>query len=980
MPAPSQLFDFVNELQKRISGDLRTDEMSRILYSTDASIYQELPHGVLIPKTTDDVQAAVELAAKYHVPILARTAGSSLAGQAVNAALVIDFTRHLDQILDVNVKERQVRVQPGVVFDQMNAHLRQHGLQFGPDPASGNRAGLGGIVSNNSTGSHSIKYGMAADHVLGATIILNDGSTANLAPLTPVGLERALKQNGRFPQILQQLTKLTNNPTNQDIIRTHTPRHWRRCGGYNVDRLIDGNGRISYYQQPDPRFNVAKLFCGAEGTLGVLTDITLNLVPVPTMTGLAILQFDDLHAALTAVPIILETDPSAVELLDNRQLTLCRNVPDYARLLPTFIEGNPFCLLITEFCGEREAELRHKIDQMQQHIKQQGVNTTGVVPLLDPKRQANVWKVRKGGLGLLMSMKGDYKPLPFIEDSAVPVEHLDEYVTKLEQFCADLGTEMAYYAHASAGCLHIRPIIDAKKAAEVAKLPQIAEFAVDLLRGYGGAWSSEHGDGRSRSWLNEQFFGPDLYGIYKQVKNIFDPENLFNPGNIVNAGSMTNNLRYGDSYDVIPLTSKLSFHTDQGFDRAVEMCNGAGVCRKLDSGAMCPSFMATREEMHSTRGRANALRAVLDGRLPATDFTGKHLYEAMALCVSCKACKSECPSSVNMARIKTEFLAHYYDANGLPLRNRLFANIGPLSKLGSGPLAPVTNWSLKNGLMRQALHRFLGISHERKLPSFARVPFTVWYKNRSRVGAVCKPPPQQVILAADTYHTYNYPEVAIAATEVLEAAGFQVAVAAVTEYGRPAFSKGMVDQARRTAREVLDAFSPYADKSLPIIFLEPSDLSMLIDDYEALLPDDERLPNIAQHCTSFEQFIAQQADAGTLNLTLTDAKRHIVLHGHCHQKALIGTAPAHRMLTLPPNYTLEELDTSCCGMAGSFGYEDEHYNISRQMAELKLWPGVRTATADTLIVAAGVSCRQQIKHGTERQALHPAEVLRMALV
>ncbi|MFQ5435861.1 MAG: FAD-binding and (Fe-S)-binding domain-containing protein, partial [Anaerolineae bacterium] len=637
-----EMFDFANELQKRISGELHTDEISRILYSTDASIYQVMPHGVLIPKTMDDVQAAVELAAQYRVPLLARTAGSSLAGQAVNAALVVDFTRHLDQILELNVAERWVRVQPGVVLDRMNAYLRPHSLQFGPDPASGNRAAMGGIVSNNSTGSHSIRYGMTADHVAEANVILNDGSVAGLAPFTPNELQTTLKQNGRFPHILRQLTHLTQNPTNQDIIRTHTPRHWRRCGGYNLDRLIPGNGRISTHHTPDPRFNVAKLFCGAEGTLGILTDITLNLVPVPTMTGLAILQFDDLHAALTAVPTILETDPSAVELLDNRQLTLCRSVPKYARLLPTFIDGHPFCLLITEFYGESEAELRYKIDRLQQHIKQQGVNITGIVPLLDPKRQKNVWAVRKGGLGLLMSMKGDYKPLPFIEDSAVPVAHLDEYVTRLEQFCADLGTEMAYYAHASAGCLHIRPIINTKKAAEIAKLPQIAEFAVDLLRGYGGAWSSEHGDGRSRSWLNKQFFGPQLYDLYRQVKHIFDPDNLFNPGNIVDAGPMTKNLRYGDGYEVIPLTTKLSFHTDQGFDRAIEMCNGAGVCRKLAGGAMCPSFMATREEAHSTRGRANALRAVLDGRLPATDLTGPRLYEIMELCVSCKACKSEC--------------------------------------------------------------------------------------------------------------------------------------------------------------------------------------------------------------------------------------------------------------------------------------------------------------------------------------------------
>ncbi|VAW32700.1 Fe-S protein, homolog of lactate dehydrogenase SO1521, partial [hydrothermal vent metagenome] len=683
------LFDFLNELGKRISGELRTDEYSRILYSTDASIYQVKPHGVLLPQTVDDVQAAVSLAAKYRVPLLPRTGGSSLAGQAVNTALVIDFTRHLDKMLEVNREERWVRVQPGVVLDALNIHLRPHGLQFGPDPASSNRAAMGGIVSNNSTGSHSIMVGMTADHVLEMSVILSDGTMAQFGPLDTAVLPQHSQRSGLEGEIYRQMVALTQNPANQEIIQSGTPRHWRRCGGYNLDRLIlTENGRPTFHWPQDTRFNLAKLICGAEGGLGVITELKLNLVPLPMHTALAIVHFDSLPEALTAVPLILETEPSAVEVLDNLGLTLCRDVPEYARLLAGFIEGTPNCVLITEFYGENEAELVGKIDRLQQHLKQQMVNVTSITRATTSQQQADVWKVRKVGLGLLMSIKGDHKPIPFIEDAAVPVEHLNEYVSKVEQFCHDIGTKVAYYAHASAGCLHIRPLINTKKAAEVAKLPAITDFSVDLLRGYGGSFSSEHGDGRARSWLNEKFFGPDLYRLYQEVKQIFDPHTILNPGTIVNAGPMTENLRFGDSYQLIPITPHLDFSSDQGFDRAVEMCNGAGICRKLTTGTMCPSFMVTREEAHTTRGRANALRAAMSGQLPRSEFSSERMYQIMALCVSCKACKSECPSSVDMAKIKTEFLAQYHDVHGVPLRDRLFANITPLSRLGSGLMAP----------------------------------------------------------------------------------------------------------------------------------------------------------------------------------------------------------------------------------------------------------------------------------------------------
>lgn len=984
MSKPTQLYDFLAELKQRVHGDLRTDEFSRTLYSTDASIYQVKPHGVLIPRTLDDVQAAVELAAQYRVPLLPRTAGSSLAGQAVNEALVIDFTRHLDQVLEVNQEESWVRVQPGIVLDELNLHLRPYGLQFGPDPASSNRAAIGGIVSNNSTGAHSILYGMTADHVLEMNVVLSDGTTTHFGPLSATELVQRQRRSGREGAIYQQTAALALNEENQALIQNSTPRHWRRCGGYNLDRLLPTKGNLSFRWPVDGRFNLAKLVCGAEGTLAVITEIKLNLVPIPKTTALAIVHFDSLRQALTAVPLMLETNPSAIELLDNLGLTLCREVPEYARLLHTFIDGTPNCVLITEFYGESETEVRHKVTQFEEHLRKQGAGETAVTTAYDRAKQSNVWKVRKVGLGLLMSIKGDHKPIPFIEDAAVPPEHLAEYITKVEDFCHSIGTDVAYYAHASAGCLHVRPLINAKMAAEVAKLPQITRFSVDLLRGYGGAFSSEHGDGRARSWLNEHFFGPQMYELFKQVKALFDPYHLLNPGNIVNAGPMTENLRYGADYQFIPLTPHINFseHGDTpsaGFDRAVEMCNGAGICRKKTSDTMCPSFQATREEMHSTRGRANLLRAVFTGGLPATELTGPRLYAAMDLCIECKACKAECPSSVDMAKIKFAYLAQYHSVHGVPLRTRLFAHIGSLSRFGIGPLAPIANAALQNPLIRQGMAKTLGIAPQRTLPPFARQPFMQWFAQHSPQNPQSAQHQQSpVILFIDPFTNYNYPEIGVAAVDVLEMAGFMV-TAVAGEDGRPYISKGLADQARAAARHTLHRLAPYAEKGLPIIGLEPSSLLTLRDEYLYLLPGEARVQVLAQHAYTFEEFIAAQADAGTLSLAFTDTPRHLLLHGHCHQKALVGTEPSKRSLSLPPNYTVTEVDSGCCGMAGAFGYEAEHYDISLQMAERRLLPAVRATSADTLIVAAGVSCRQQIKHGTQRRALHPAEVLRDAL-
>lgn len=977
----SNLQAFMADLAPRVAGDLRTDTYSKLLYSTDASLYQVMPYGVLIPQTMADVQATVELAAERQIPLLPRIGGSSLAGQAVNEALIIDMSKHLANIVELNPAERWVRVQPGVVLDDLNDYLKPWGLQFGPDPASSNRAGMGGLVANNSTGSHSILYGMTADHVLETKLILSDGRPAHFQPLTPDQVSQYRQRSGLEGQIYETIWQMSR--TQAETIRAKTPRHWRRCGGYNLDRFVDG---VSYQSSEifsaaemaqAGQFNLSHLMCGSEGTLGVMTEIKLNLVPRPKMTALALIHFADLRTALTATPTVLQVNPSAVELMDNLGLTMCRQVPAYARLLSSFIEGQPHSLLITEFYGDSEAELQAKLDRLRQHLQREKVGQTHIVPVIDPATQANVWSVRKAGLGLLMSVKGDYKPIPFIEDSAVPVEHLADYVAQIERFCHELGTKIVYYAHASGGCLHIRPLMNTKLATEVDKLPQISRFAVELLGQYGGTWSSEHGDGRARSWLNEPFFGRELYELYRQVKQTFDPHNIFNPGNIVAAGPMTDNLRYGPTYEVIPLTEQLDFSEDQGFHRAVEMCNGAGVCRQRSSGTMCPSFMVTQDEEHSTRGRANALRAALSGRLPASELTSQRMYEVLDLCISCKACKAECPSSVDMAKIKFEFLTHYYEQHGVTLRAKLFGDIHFLSHLSSGLPAPLVNRLLTNGLVKRLLAQSLGISRQRTLPQFANEPFTRWFKLRHQPPRDRQARPK-VVLFNDTFHTFNYPHIAIAATELLEAAGFEVLLPGHRCCGRPMISKGLVNEARRAARQTIARLTPFARQGLPIVGLEPSCLLSMRDDYYFLLPGDERVDLVAKHCFTFEEFIAQLADRGELRWQFKPASQQVLLHGHCHQKALVGTQPSRQILALP-GYTVNEVDSGCCGMAGSFGYEAEHYEVSLAMGERRLFPAVREQLAGTFIVAAGVSCRQQINHATGRHVLHPAEVLRAAL-
>ena len=957
------LRELEQELHWRIEGEVRFDLYSRMLYSTDASNYQIEPLGVVIPKTYDDVRWTIELAAKHQTPILPRGGGSSLAGQAVGRALVIDTSKYLNQLLEVDPVARVARVQPGIVVNQLNAKLRKYGLMFGPDPASADRATIGGAIGNNASGSHSILYGMTSDHVIAAHGILSDGTEIIFQEFKPDELAARAQLSTREGQLYRDLLALRDRYA--DAIEREYPRHWRRASGYGLKELLRED------------FNVARLLASSEGTLAFGLEYTLNLVPRPTRTALVLLQFDDLVRSMEAVPLILECEPSAVELMDGLLISLTRKQPGFASQI-AFIQGEPQAILTVEFYGETEAELAAKVERLQQHLTRHGV-VQDPIPVFDPARQADVWSVRKAGQGLLMSMRGDAKPIACIEDVSVPVEHLAEYVREILRLVAENGTTAAFYAHASAGCLHVRPLVNLKSADGVRTMRALTEGALELAIRFGGVMSGEHGDGLARGELNERLFGPTLYRCMKELKAIFDPAGLMNPGKIVDCPPMDQNLRYGPDYRTVDIKTYLSFERDGGFARAIEMCNGAGVCRKLGAGTMCPSYIATRDEKDTTRARANALRAALAGRvLSPQHFTDTRTYEVLDLCLACKACKTECPSSVDMAKIKTEFLAHYYRAHGTPLRARAFGNIHLINRLGSR-VAPFANLAARSPLGHLG-KRALGVHPERDLPRFARVPFDRWFRERpAPAGDAVRGP---VVYFHDTFTTYNYPEIGRAAVRVLEAAGYSVTIVERRACcGRPKLSKGLVEGARRLARANVESLAPYARAGIPIVGTEPSCILTLRDEYPDLLPGHPDVEVVARNSFMIDEFLAQQLERGELSLPWREEPGPKVLfHGHCHQKALIGVKPSLAVLRAA-GCTVEESGAGCCGMAGSFGYEAEHYEISRKIGAERLFPKVEEQPPDVLIAVAGVSCREQIGHFTGRRPLHLVEVLaaRLAL-
>ncbi|MCB9139666.1 MAG: FAD-binding protein [Caldilineaceae bacterium] len=990
--------ELVAELKRVVTGEVRFDGYSRMLYSTDASLYQIQPVGVVIPRRIEDVIATMEAAARYGLPVLPRGGGSSLAGQAVGAAVVMDFSKYMNQVLDVQPEARQVTVEPGINFAALNRQLARHGLMIGPDPASGNRATIGGSIGNNASGSHSILYGMMADSVHSVGAVLADASLAEFGPLDAAGIAARAGGTSLEAQIYRRVPAIVHDV--MDEILAGWPKHWRRASGYNLDRLAaallppDQRSRLSFdsrFRPPvaDParieRFNLAQLLTGSEGTLAVMTAATVNLVPRPRRTGLAVIHFDDLIASCAAITDILETDPSAAELLDKHLLDLARAQPEWARRLH-FVEGDPAAVMLTEFYGADEAEVRQKLDRLDAHMRARGYRGA-IVHVLDPARQADVWEVRKAGLNILNSRRGEYKPVPGIEDVSVPQENLADYMEQLLDF---LGQEpgdipgVSVYAHASAGCLHVRPLMNMKTERGVELLNALGDYACGLAVGYHGAMSGEHGDGLARSELNPRIFGPALYQALVDVKAAFDPDNRMNPGKIVHAPPRGDNLRFGPGYQTIQLDAVFDWSADGGYAPAVEMCNGAGVCRKVETGTMCPSFMATRDERDSTRGRANALRNALAGRIPREELFAPEMKEVMGLCLGCKACKSECPSAVDMAKIKAEYMVHYHRVNGTPLFNRLMGLLptldGLLFRLGK-PMIPAVNGVIASPLMKQIQAR-IGVHPRRTLPRYAPETLEEWF-GREIAGRLPAEAAlslrNPVILFHDTWTNFNETEVGKAAVRVLQAGGYDVYLAQGRKCcGRPLITGGQADKAKPWIDHNVALLAPYAQQGVPIVGVEPSCILTLRDEYLNLAADKRRARLVAGQAFTFEEFVSREMEADRFHADWRGDAGKALLHGHCHHKAMVGNNVTVTALR-GAGYDVEVIPSGCCGMAGDFGYEKAHYEVSRTIGEDRLLPAVRAAADDVTLVASGTSCRHQIHDFTDRQAIHLAEALARAI-
>lgn len=988
-------------------GELRADLTTRLLYSTDASIYQIEPLGVAFPRNQADLQCAMEFCARHAIPVLARGSGSSLAGQAIGPALILDCSRYLTAIKEIRLDDPNApekggiaRLEPGVILDNLNRAAKAYGLQFGPDPASSERATLGGSLANNATGAHSIRYGMAADHLLEAQVILSDGSLATWGEQSLEEMARRVGQQspatgrlGRLGEI--EAAALLIREQYGELIRQRWPRTWRRASGYSLNYLLPwapnappGWDATDYPPHRPGQINIAPLLAGSEGTLGILSQATVRLVPLPRHTILGVLAYPSIQAACEDVAGILALNPAAVELVPQAILRAARSLAAYASLVD-WVPGDPPALLVVEFSGDDPAALRRQVQAL-------GEDVIIAESTSDQKR---IWAVRKVGLGLLNARHGQPKPVAFIEDLAVPVERLPEFVREIENLLAGYGTTAEMYAHASAGCLHIRPLLDLKNAEGIKNLRNIAQEAVQLAIRMGGSVSGEHGDGLARTeWLAE-LFGEGLVEAMRLLKTAFDPHNLLNPGKIVTPDSspvpkMDSSLRFKQDYQTHAWQPVFSYTAQVRLEDAIEQCNGAAVCRK-ETGVMCPSFQATQEEEHSTRGRANLLRALVSGQFPTQALGEKAVYEALDLCLACKGCKAECPSSVDMAKLRYEFLAYYYSPQSASrgkrrLRDYLFAYIGDLAKI-AWPFAPLVNAILGTGWFASLAENRLGLARQHRLPVFHRPA----HLHNRRKNIARTPPLEKVLLLSDAFNEYFRPQVSLAAVRILEAAGCEVVRLPVLGAGRTLISKGFLKPAQAHARRLVEAISGIdPGGELPIIGLEPSEIYTLLDEYSDLLPGETRVKHISERSWMIDEFLLRQGKDQKVRyqripesaFRANSEGGKILLHGHCYQRARPPAADglpvgvqATRELLEGCGYTVQRIESGCCGMAGAFGYEKEHYAIAQKIAEYQLLPAIRayvnTQPGKFQLCTAGVSCETQLTDSMKLPVYHPAQLV-----
>ncbi len=966
-----EVADLRSDLETRLEGEVRFDAVSRALYSTDASVYRIEPLGVAIIRSREDVLAAIACARRHGCSITARGGGTSQAGQAIGAGLQLDTSKYFNRLLEVNVEERWARVEPGIVLDELNARLAPHRLRFAPDISTASRATVGGMISNNSAGARSVLYGKTIDHVLDVQVALGDGSVAHLRPLSADALERACAAPTREGACYRTVRRLAAEQAGE--IERRYPKIVRRVGGYNLDAFVGAAA-------PAAPFNLAKLIVGSEGTLGLIVEARLNLVPLPAAKAVLTIEYGDLLDALGETPAILAHGPSAVEVMDRSILDHARGHPALDEMRRAVLRTECGALLCVELYDESTEALRTRLGRLEDMLRARGV-AAHMTRATSPADQARIWKLRESSLGLSMAMKGDAKSISFVEDTAVAPDKLRDFIARFLGVIRRHGTTAGIYAHASVGCLHVRPVVNMKTAQGVRQFESIANEIADLVLEFGGALSGEHGDGLVRGPFMERMFGPALYEAFRTIKRTFDPDGLFNPGKIVDSPPLTANLRYGAGYRT-PDPPAAFDHADYGgLGRAVEMCSGVGACRKTLSGTMCPSYMATRDEAHSTRGRANALRMAMAGGLaPAgprgAGLGGRGVYDVLDLCLECRACKTECPTGVDMARLKSEFLADYWRRHGIPVRARVLGHIHDLAAR-TARWAPLVNPWLESGWVRALGERLLGIDRRRSLPRWAARPLADRWRDRGPARAG----PPDAVLFNDTFTSYFDPEVGLAAADVLEAAGLAVGLGPDVCCGRPLISQGLLSAARERAADVVRRLHATAAAGTPIVLLEPSCLSALVDDVPALLRGEAQAQarDVAGACILFEDYLRRRLDERPAALALRAGPAEILLHGHCHQKSLGLVSAARALLERIPGARVTDLDAGCCGMAGSFGYAREHLEISRQIGERRLLPAARGLGPGGILVAAGTSCRHQVRDFAGVEALHPAVLLRSLL-
>jgi FAD/FMN-containing dehydrogenase/Fe-S oxidoreductase len=964
----------VRALKARVGCEIRTDQISRVLYSTDASNHQIEPLGVAFPRDLSEAAQVVAACHELGLPLLPRGAGTSLAGQAVGRGLILDLSKHLARV--GAPQGEQIEVEAGAVLAAVNGIAGRQGLMFGPDPASADRATIGGVVGNNASGSHSIRYGMTADHLLSVDAILSDGSVVTLGATTDNDARQRSRGNSLDAELYR--TALDIRSRYSSAVRDHWPRTYRRASGYNLNYLTGHHPARppSWYAAPGPyppdgSLNLATLVCGSEGTLAVVAAARLRLVPRPPATALVILSYPGVAQACDAAAGLLEWRPSVVELVPRTILQRAGTLAGYSRKLG-FAPSEAEALLVVEFVGETAGEAQALAERLGQ----------GAV-ILERAAQEDVWAVRKAGLGLLMSLPGDTKPIEFVEDTAVPVERLGEYVRRVDRLLASAGTQGEWYGHASAGCLHLRPLLNLKDPRDLKRMREIADAVLEIVLEMGGALSGEHGDGLSRTRYNARHFGAELLQAFRDLKRAWDPKGILNPGKVVPLEGMLSgpddDLRPPVVAEALPRRTWFAFRRELDWPHAAEGCNGQAVCLKA-TGVMCPSYQALHEEAHSTRGRANALRAAFSGVLPPGALTGDELHAVMDLCLECKACKSECPSAVDMARMKAEYLAAYQAESGIRLRSRLFAEIHTVATWGQR-LHLAANAVSPLRMVRWAQERVLGITRRRQLPTFAAYRFSRWFSRRKAATSGSRP----VVLFLDTYTETMCPEVGQAAVRVLEACGFHVILAEGQGCcGRPMISKGILHRARKMADRNVRALAPYAAAGIPIVGLEPSCILTLRDEYLEFFPEDPGAQQVAKASLLIEELLLQKDADGLRPIDRVGSwraapNRTCALHVHCYTKALVGTGPTIGMLRAA-GWNVEEIEAGCCGMAGSFGFEAEHVELSLQIAEQRLLPAVRAADARGLTVCApGFSCRGQVFDGSGVRPLHPIEAVAEAL-